>query len=136
MSVATLPSQLAPFTNEPYADFSKPENAQAARKALEAVRAQLGREYDLLIAGDRRRSSEKLQSLNPAKPSEVIGTHQKGTEQDARDAVEAAYAYFPKWAAVPVQERAEYLLRLAASYSRSQVRVRCLAGSGSRQDLG
>ncbi|HLH02409.1 MAG TPA: L-glutamate gamma-semialdehyde dehydrogenase [Bryobacteraceae bacterium] len=113
MPTAALPPQLAPFTNEPYTDFSKAENAQAAERALSAVRAQLGREYDLLIAGERRRTSEKLQSLNPAKPSEVVGIHQKGSEQDARDAVEAAYKYFPKWAAVPFETRAEYLIQLA-----------------------
>ncbi len=83
------------------------------RAALAKVRSQLGQEYDLLIAGDHRRSNQKLESLNPSKPSEVAGIHQRGSEQDARDAVEAAYAYFPRWAATPMEQRAEYLLRLA-----------------------
>ncbi len=113
MSVVTSPTRLAPFTNEPYTDFTQPKAAEAARAAFEKVRAKLGTEYDLLIAGDRRRSEGKLESVNPAKPSEIVGIHQKGSEQDARDAVEAAYAYLPTWAAVPVEQRAEYLLRLA-----------------------
>ncbi|HMF78345.1 MAG TPA: L-glutamate gamma-semialdehyde dehydrogenase, partial [Bryobacteraceae bacterium] len=82
--------------------------------ALAKVRAEFGREYDLLIAGERRKSSAKLQSLNPSKPSEIIGVHQKGSEQDARDAVEAAYAYFPSWSAVPAEQRAESVLRVAS----------------------
>ena len=93
-AVTSPPTQLAPFTNEPYTDFTQPKAAEAARAALERVRAKFGTEYDLLIAGDRRRSKGKLESLNPAKPSEIVGIHQKGSEQDARDAVEAAYAIF------------------------------------------
>ena len=105
---------LQPFVNEPYADFGKPENAAAARGAWQKIRADLGKEYDLLIAGERRKSSAKLESVNPAKPSEIVGVHQKGSEEDARDAVEAAYAYFPTWSDVPVEQRAEYLVRIAA----------------------
>ena len=112
-AIATPPSQLAPFANEPYTDFTRPENAEAMRTALNKVRSQFGKEYDLLIAGDRRKSASKLQSLNPSNPSEVVGVHQKGSEQDARDAIEAAYAYFPEWAAVDMQQRAGYLIRLA-----------------------
>ena len=104
---------MPPFVNEPYADFSKSENAAAARGAWQKIRADLGKEYDLLIVGERRTSSAKLESVNPAKPSEIVGVHQKGSEQDARDAVEAAYAYFPTWADVPVEQRAEYLVRIA-----------------------
>ncbi len=114
MAVATTsPSSLAPFVNEPYTDFTRPDAAESIRKALAKVRAEFGKEYELLVAGERRRSTDKLESVNPSKPSEVVGVHHKGSEQDARDAVEAAYSYFPTWAATPVEERAEYLLRLA-----------------------
>jgi 1-pyrroline-5-carboxylate dehydrogenase len=115
-AVATPPITLAPFVNEPYTDFTKPENAQAMRRALEKVRSEFGKEYELLIAGERRTSKEKFESVNPSKPSEVIGVHQKGTEQDARDAVERAHEYFPTWAAVDAEERAEMLLRTAAIF--------------------
>ena len=102
------------FVNEAYTDFSLPENAAAMRAALAKVRSELGREYDLLVAGERRKSAAKLESLNPSRPSEVVGIHQKGSEQDARDSVEAAYAYFPEWGQVPAQQRAEKVLRVAA----------------------
>ena len=39
------------FRNEPFTDFSKPENRQAMQQAIEKVRSQLGREYDILIGG-------------------------------------------------------------------------------------
>src|SRR3954464_878646 len=106
-------SQLPQFVNELYADFSRPEVAERAKAALAKVRSELGKEYDLLIAGDRRRSTAKLNSVNPANPSEVIGIHQKGSEDDAREAVETAAAYFPTWAAVPMEDRVRMLVRAA-----------------------
>jgi 1-pyrroline-5-carboxylate dehydrogenase len=112
-AVAAPPTQLVPFENEPYTDFSKPGKAEAIRAALAKVRSQFGKEYDLLIAGGRRRSDSKLESVNPSRPSEIVGIHQKGSEQDARDAVEAAYSYFRSWSEVPIEERARLLLRLA-----------------------
>src|SRR6202034_1967747 len=112
-ALANPPTQLAPFANEPYADFNQPEKAALMRAALAKVRSEFGKEYDLLIAGDRRRTAAKLESLNPSKPSEIVGVHQKASEQDARDAVEKAYAYFPKWAEVSYEDRAARLLRTA-----------------------
>src|SRR5579875_3663673 len=114
MSVTVdTPLTLAPFRNEPYADFKIPETAARMRDALAKVHAQLGREYDLLIGGEKRKSQAKLLSLNPSKPSEIVGIHQKATEQDARDAVESAYAYFPTWAGLSCEERVHYLLQAA-----------------------
>jgi 1-pyrroline-5-carboxylate dehydrogenase len=115
-AVATPPTALAPFTNEPYTDFTRPENAAAMRRALETARAQFGKEYELLIAGERRKSSDKFESVNPSRPSEVIGIHQKASEQDAREAVESAYAYFPTWSALPMEERVEMLLHAASIF--------------------
>ena len=112
-ALATPPTQLAPFANEPYTDFTNADKAAAARSALAKVRSKFGQEYDLLIAGDHRRSESKLESLNPSRPSEIVGIHQKGSEQDARDAIEAAYAYFPTWSGVAIEERVGLLLRLA-----------------------
>jgi 1-pyrroline-5-carboxylate dehydrogenase len=106
MSAATASLDLASFKNEPYTDFTKPENAARMKAALALVQSQLGKEYPLHIAGERRTSSDKLTSLNPSRPSEVVGIHHKGSEQDARQAVEAAYAYFPAWAAVSMRDRA------------------------------
>ena len=108
--VRSLPA----FSNEPVADFSKPANREAMEKALRDVHAQLGREYELLVAGSRHKTSDKLKSLNPSRPSEVVGIHNKATAALAREAVESAYDYFPQWSAVEAETRAETLLRAAA----------------------
>ena len=41
------------FKNEPFTDFSKPENAAAMGAALEKVRSELGREYPIVIDGEK-----------------------------------------------------------------------------------
>src|ERR1700688_2614967 len=102
------------FSNEPVADFSKPANREAMEKALRDVRAQFGLDYDLVIAGRREKTPDKLKSVNPSRSSEVVGIHSKATAALANEAVEAAYAYFPQWAATPAETRVEMLLRAAA----------------------
>ncbi len=101
-----------PFRNEPLIDFTKDEkSARAMRAAIEKVRAELGREYDLIIGGKRVRTQEKIRSLNPAHPSQVVGIHQKAGREHAEPAMQAALAAFETWKNVAVEERASLLLR-------------------------
>ena len=79
-----------PFVNEPLTDFSKEENARKMRAAIEKVRGQLGREYDLIIGGKRVKTQEKITSVNPARPSQVVGIHQKATKDHVEPAMAAA----------------------------------------------
>jgi 1-pyrroline-5-carboxylate dehydrogenase len=101
------------FTNEPVADFTQAANREAIERALGEVRAQLGREYDLLIDGRREKTGDLSKSLNPSRPSEVVGLHHQATAAQAEEAVEAAHAYFPTWAAVPAETRVRLLMRVA-----------------------
>ncbi len=55
------------FMNEPLTDFSKDENARKMREAIEKVRGQLGREYELIIGGKRVKSSSRLRSFEDRK---------------------------------------------------------------------
>ncbi len=82
--------------------------------ALEKVRGQLGREYQLLIAGERVSTKEKLKSVNPARPSEIVGIHQKATPELADRAIEAAFQHFPEWSRTPAAARARIFVRAAA----------------------
>ena len=106
-----MPSE---FRNEPFTDFSQEENARQMRAAIEKVRSELGREYPLVIGGERIRTKAQFESLNPARKTEVVGRFQKATEELARRAVETAHETFKTWRATPPQERAELLFRVAA----------------------
>ena len=111
----TKPAHSLPaFSNEHVTDFSRPANRAAIEKAMTEVHAQLGRDYDLLVAGRREKTLDKLKSLNPSKPSEVVGIHSKATAELAKEAVEAAYAFYPEWSATPPVTRAEMLLKASA----------------------
>jgi 1-pyrroline-5-carboxylate dehydrogenase len=102
-----------PFSNEPAADFKNEKNALLMRAAIEKVRSELGREYDLVIGGERIRASEKIRSVNPARPSETVGIHQKAGRQHVEPAMQAALAAFESWKNVAVEEHAGLLLRTA-----------------------
>lgn len=90
-------------------------------RALGSVRSQFGREYPLLVDGERVTVGATFESRNPARPSELIGRHQKGTVELARRAVESAYAYFPEWSATPVEERVRLLVNAAGVLRRRKL---------------
>ena len=115
--------KLKPFRNEPHLDFSVAENFKRQRRAIEEVRKRFGQEYPNLIAGKEVWSREKLRSINPAHPSEVVGVFQKATRRDAEQALQAAWQAFEEWKRVPAEERAQYLLRAAQEMRRRRLEL-------------
>ena len=101
------------FKNQSFVDFKKEENVRKMRAAIEKVRGQLGREYDLIISGKRSKTAEKIRSINPAKPTEVVGIHQKAGKEHVEPAVNAALDAFSHWSHTSVEERASLLFRAA-----------------------
>ncbi len=98
--------------------FDPPETLHTCyQRALAKVKGQLGREYPLLIGGRERFSAEKFRDTTPIDPGITLGVFQKGTAQDAADAVAAARKAFPLWARTPWQERIALLRRAAAIIS-------------------
>src|SRR6266478_3845296 len=102
------------FRNEPSTDFSKEENAQAMRDAIATVKSQLGREYPLVIGGERISTGDKLETHNPANRTEVVGSFHKATKELAKQAVETAFETFQSWKTTPAEERANLLFRTAS----------------------
>src|SRR5271157_882764 len=101
-----------PFVTEPFFDFRNEDNARKMRAAIAKVRGQLGREYDLIIGGKRVKTAEKIKSLNPAKPSEIVGIHQKAGRDHVEPAMKAALTAFESWRCTTVEERASLLFRV------------------------
>jgi 1-pyrroline-5-carboxylate dehydrogenase len=83
------------------------------RVALTRVGDMLGHEYELVIGGQRLRTAEKINSLNPARPAQVVGIHQKAGAEHAETAMTAALQAFQTWQHVPAEQRAALLLRAA-----------------------
>src|SRR5688500_2040042 len=103
------------FRNEPLVDFTIAENADAMRSAIEKVRSELGREYPVVINGEKIALTSKFQSINPANKSQVVGIFSEVDSDTSLvdQAIDAATQAFKVWRNVPAAERAEYLFKIA-----------------------
>ncbi len=94
--------------------FNPPEELHTRfDEALANLRNNLGKEYGMFINGQDRFAAEKFEDRAPANTDVVLGVFQKGTTQDANDAIEAAYRAFPKWSHTPWQERVAIVRKAA-----------------------
>ena len=108
---------LEEFRNEPFTDFSSAENAAAMRAAIESVRGELGREYPLIINGEKITLEKKFSSVNPAEKSQIVGVFSDADADGANltaKAIDAATNAFKFWQFTAPAERAEYLFKAAA----------------------
>ncbi len=112
-----------PFKNEPYEDFSLPENRKAMEEAIAKVEAELGREWDLVIGGDHVKADQKIESINPSNPEEVVGVAQAATPDLAVKAIEVAAEAFKSWRFTSAEERAGYLFKAAAEMRRRKMEL-------------
>lgn len=108
-----LTQKVAPFTTEPFTDFSLPENKQAMETALAKVKNELGKSYPLHIGSDKIETADKIVSINPGNVDQTIGTVSKASKELAEQAMQTAAAAFETWKRVPARERAEFLFEAA-----------------------
>ncbi|HAX82062.1 MAG TPA: L-glutamate gamma-semialdehyde dehydrogenase, partial [Actinobacteria bacterium] len=83
-------SMFEPYRPEPYSDFTDPARRAAYELALAGVRSRFGAECGLVIDGAWTTTGAKLESLNPARPSEVVGVVAAGGVAEAERALQAA----------------------------------------------
>jgi RHH-type proline utilization regulon transcriptional repressor/proline dehydrogenase/delta 1-pyrroline-5-carboxylate dehydrogenase len=113
---ANGPAAPAPpaFRNAPNTDFTREDDRARMRAALARVSASLGARHPIVIGGRSISDREMVASVNPARPSQVVGRWARATAADADAAVAAARAAWPAWAARAPEERAAILDRAAA----------------------
>ncbi len=71
----------------------------------------MGREYDLVIGGERIQTPKKLHSYNPSHPDQVVGIFSHADTALAERAIHAADEAFNSWSREPLEKRVELLLR-------------------------
>jgi 1-pyrroline-5-carboxylate dehydrogenase len=103
-----------PYRPEPYSDHSDPAIKAAFEAAVAAVESRLGGHQPLVIGGEEVDTKRKIQSVNPSKPAQVVGTVASAGAAEADRALEAAWAAYPGWAALSAEERARCGMKLAA----------------------
>lgn len=60
-----------PYKHEPFTNFQDQNNVEAFKKALATVSEYLGKDYPLVINGERVETEAKIVSINPADKEEV-----------------------------------------------------------------
>jgi RHH-type transcriptional regulator, proline utilization regulon repressor / proline dehydrogenase / delta 1-pyrroline-5-carboxylate dehydrogenase len=105
---------MPPFANEPVRQFTDVAERDAFAAAIARVRERLGARYPLIIGDEERAGAGLLESLNPARPAEVIGLVAQADTADADAAVAAALEALSSWRARPARERTDLVLRAAA----------------------
>ncbi len=103
-----------PFRNEPMVDFTQ----QAARDVFPAEIAKirssaLGKTYPLFINGKDVDTGDYIDTINPAKPSEVLGKVCQGGIAEVDMAIKAASDAFAAWRDTAPEERAKCLMKAA-----------------------
>ncbi len=104
---------ILPFKNEPFTDFSLPENKEKMIKAIEKIEKEMGREIPLIINGKEVYKKEKIKSINPSNKDEIVCLAQKADREDAEKALESAWKAFKEWQFFPPEERANILFKAA-----------------------
>src|SRR6202049_1789279 len=107
-----MTSHQGPFVTEPFFDFRSEENVRRMRAAIAKVRGQVGHEYDLVIGGKRIKTTDKIRSLNPTHPSQIVGIHQKAGKEHVEPAMNAALQAFQSWSRTTVEERTSLVFRV------------------------
>jgi 1-pyrroline-5-carboxylate dehydrogenase len=109
----TLNVPTTPFKNEPLTDFGNAENARKMKEALSKVRAELGREYDMVIGEKLIKTTEKIKTVNPARPTEVVGVFQSAGREHVEPAIQSALQAFESWKRTTVEQRVSLLHTVA-----------------------
>lgn len=107
------PGGLTPFNNEAMVDFTRADHRAAFPSSIAQVRTQLGKTYPLFINGKEIRTNDLIPTVNPNKPSEVLGQICQAGTTEVGAAIAAAKAAFPAWRDTDPRTRAEYLLKAA-----------------------
>ena len=106
------------FRNEALTNFTDENNKQAFQTSLAKVKAELGKEYPLIIGGEKVFTDNKAKSVNPANKNEVVGIVSQTNQALAEKAMQAALERFKTWQYVDPAARADYLFRAAALLRR------------------
>ncbi len=111
-------SMVVPYKHEPFTDFTVEENRKEFQAALELVKGELGKEYPLIINGEKIMTDDKIVSENPANREEIVGYVSKADQDHAEKAMQAADKAFKSWKKWDPAARANILFRASAMIRR------------------
>jgi 1-pyrroline-5-carboxylate dehydrogenase len=99
--------------------FNPPEELHTQYDAaLARVKANLGKEYGMIINNKEVFADEKFEDHSPINTDWVLAVMQKGNEKHAQQALAAARKAFPDWSHTPWQERVKLLRKASANLEK------------------
>ena len=101
---------MIPYKHEPFTDFTKEENKAAYLEGLKIVETYLGKEYPIIVGGERIFTDDKTRSYNPSNIEETVGLVSKASKEHAEKAMEATKEAFKTWRETDPSVRADVLL--------------------------
>jgi RHH-type proline utilization regulon transcriptional repressor/proline dehydrogenase/delta 1-pyrroline-5-carboxylate dehydrogenase len=114
------------FANEPSTDFSRSENRRRMREALQETKKGFNETYPLVIGGKEVWNDQKVSSLNPARPVEIVGRVCAATTEDAETAVQEATRAWKVWGNTSAEDRASYLFKAAEEMRKRRFELMAL----------
>ncbi|MFL6513781.1 MAG: L-glutamate gamma-semialdehyde dehydrogenase [Chthoniobacterales bacterium] len=114
------------YQNAPLANFVYRETQEKMRAAIEDMRSRLGREYPVVINGDRIRTGKTIASINPSNPKQAVGAVVEAGIPEAEKAVQAARRAFVDWSRRSIEDRAQLLERVGRILDRRRFELSAL----------
>ncbi len=95
--------------------FNPPEELHKGfDKAVATLKANLGKEYGMIIDGRDVFADEKFEDRSPVNIDWVLAVMQKGNASHAKMAIDAARKAFPAWSRTPWQKRVQLVRKASA----------------------
>ena len=99
--------------------FNPPEELHRGfDKAVVKLKANLGKEYGMIIDGKDVFADDKYEDRSPVNTDWVLAVIQKGNATQAKMAIEAARKAFPAWSRTPWQKRVQLVRKAAANIEK------------------
>ena len=87
-------------------------------RAVDDAKANLAKSYPIYVGGQPRTAAEQFADTSPVNTDWTLGYFQKGTAQDAKDAIAAARKAFPVWRDMGWKQRVKIMRQAADLISR------------------
>ena len=114
------------YENSPLVNFVHEKSRDRMRSALSEMRGKLGQKYPIVINGQKIWTDNFIDSINPSRPTQVVGAVAEATVDHAEQAVTAAKKAFEHWCRVSVEHRAELLEKVAMIMDRRRFELSAL----------
>src|SRR3954469_9360385 len=114
------------YENSPLVNFVHEKSRDRMRSAIGEMRQKLGAKYPIVINGQKIWTDNFIDSINPSRPTQVVGAVAEATVEHAEQAVVAAKKAFEHWCRASVEHRAQLLEKVATIMDRRRFELSAL----------